>query len=120
MSIDWNKPLRTKEHKWPVTFHKPLKNSDFMAVIVDREGMEWCETYTKCGHYFKTKVSSGCDLENVPEEKVIGVVNVYPGSIGKTLGDRATADVYANNDRTHVVTITECEGEVRATVEKVS
>lgn len=119
MSVNWNKPLRTKGHKYPVTYHYPLKNRDRVIVVVDKGCGEYYDEYTPEGEYFRSRLSE-YDLENVPEEKVLGVVNVYQDhTCGSLVFSKEEAEKRRVGGLGHVVTITECDGEVKATVEKV-
>lgn len=120
--IDWTKPIQTRigETAEVLWLYGSQVTSMYRRVCVVGKGTrdERVIQVLEDGHFY-TNQETESDIVNVPEEKLIGVVNVYRGCV-ESHDCREHADDGAQGcNRTHVVTITRCGDEVKATLEKV-
>lgn len=111
MSIDWNKPLRTKEDKFPARFVSEIKSNDYpMAVVITPSvGSEYIETYTRDGRTYSNGTSV-TDLENIPEDRIYNL-HVYEDTVGDLL--RYVAIKSSTAKYLHTLVINVDTGEVK-------
>lgn len=92
MSIDWDKPLVTRDGR-SARLVGTIKNKKYQRVVAisnkdenDGETYEWVESFTEDGKYFQDGLASNSDLQNALDPYII-FVNVYKSEItGYTLG----------------------------------
>ena len=120
--IDWTKPIQTKDGEPAelVFTHCSYVKEAYPRWCVINKGTpdERLRSYTEDGRHY-SHTSDDNDIVNVPEEKVLGVVNVYKTCI-ESHDFRGHADDCAEGcNRTHVITIKQLGDKVTAEVEEV-
>lgn len=122
LPFSWDKPFMTKSGL-KVELLRRLNNDKtpypYLCIIHHDDGSETWATYTQEGTLY-SGVENPLDLVNVPEEKVIKVLNYYPGGDFTSYCEREKADEGRGASCTHVITITERDGEPVPSVERVS
>ncbi len=120
MSVDWTKPIQTRDGRKAEFVRRVNARSDTQKIwcVVEHFGFEEMASFNQDGQHFE--VPTSYDIVNAPEEKVLGVMNVYP-TFCEQHGNRQYADDGADGlPRTHVITIIRCGQEVKTLIEKVS
>lgn len=111
MSIDFNKPVQTRDgRKVRILATDAVGGQPVIALVMDNQSLEVVSRYSKDGSYLVSK-PTGADLINVPE-RVERWVNVYGPSAGVGIlnESRAGADEDAGSQRSAVIRITYEDG----------
>lgn len=96
MSIDWTKPVQTRDGRKVVIYCTDAPGTERVHGRV--EGSGWPLSWQADGAY-KCGGASSLDLINAPEPKRVAWVNLYPDQHGSAYKTKAEADEFCAHNR---------------------
>lgn len=118
MSVDWTKPIQLRDGR-KAEFVRRVREEYW--IVTEHGGLEVMMNYHRDGRMCRTSSHEHPgDVINQPEEKLLGVINIYLDSCSYH-PSREAADRRKKwpKVRTHVITVTRCGDEVQAIMDGV-
>ena len=95
MTIDWTKPLQTRDGRKARVVATDIATKDeytHAALVMDEDGDESLETYTKEGLWWVSGGLQDKDLVNAPEKRSVWINAYDNGKLGYEFSSREEAD----------------------------